>query len=932
MSSSVSDTYNFQLMNVNQFIIQLNEIVSESQKIRFAFNLLKDSPRISENSKFCKKIVKDLFKEIKYCNNQLDTLIKKVILVLGNTHQKFYRRLFIHASSIGLQLSCKRMVDMGVLVTLREKDVVVDLKEKQGAEDDFKDLMLNFVQSNDGLQRDYILRLFEVKGIEGCCQWLFSHMRGHLEKWIDSLINFGELVGIDHANCWEVQINGAKFKRQNRLLFVLQRYFPGLINFLISLNCFPKVIFDEVVVNSRPKKVLNALHDLLDHSLFEKKHFEFLVKKNDINLGELFKKLDQSELVDSFDKLYKIDAKWLWELILKIGVMPKIIEGRMITLLESLNQKYPEKIGQERFLSITLQQSVERGSIEVLNFLAQHFSKQLTEFLNPLPCYILRRSNPKVWQWVLEQLPNCNVNGLVDSLVELRTSDLKHFNYFIGEAICADLIRFFASRVDGAHLESLIAYALGILLGQSKIDEAKEAAALMPDIRKRFEESLKIDLIEIPILIAEMSRSTLASDDPKSPAYLVEERLKHLFAHENHVHLDKALPQLLANPIIVNYLLNSRGEKLGELLSLQDMPEDTKRIFLPLLPPTEMVDLIKSLSLEEKDALLQIPLVTSLIEGMVSARDAILLCQQNWVPKIHGSRDEADTYMPMVAMFYRALPFPTLAAAASLDELQEGMIQSLQAMYPVQQAVVIPQLDAGQLLIFLRRLPLRVQAVLLGMCTREQKIKYLQEFEPGKLASEKLFNQFSKKKAEIEEKFASLEKKTSENSLDKLTDLTSELYTVILSLRGGIKNALKENAAVLVQLNAKLAEANELSFALITDITLESQIDEDIKQLEKAFIALEQKLGIVSERDAPEEYLCMISHGVMDDPVIAADNHLYDRKHIQKWFDEGNGTSPCTRKPINSELIEDLDMKVKINAWRELRKSNLANQISEKQK
>lgn len=45
--------------------------------------------------------------------------------------------------------------------------------------------------------------------------------------------------------------------------------------------------------------------------------------------------------------------------------------------------------------------------------------------------------------------------------------------------------------------------------------------------------------------------------------------------------------------------------------------------------------------------------------------------------------------------------------------------------------------------------------------------------------------------------------------------------------------------------------------------------------------------------DLPEEYLCPITQEVMKDPVQVADGRSYERKAIQKWYNQGHRTCPC---------------------------------------
>ena len=48
----------------------------------------------------------------------------------------------------------------------------------------------------------------------------------------------------------------------------------------------------------------------------------------------------------------------------------------------------------------------------------------------------------------------------------------------------------------------------------------------------------------------------------------------------------------------------------------------------------------------------------------------------------------------------------------------------------------------------------------------------------------------------------------------------------------------------------------------------------------------------------PEDFYCPITMEVMEDPVIAADGHTYDRLAIQQSFASGNTKSPMTNQVL----------------------------------
>lgn len=55
--------------------------------------------------------------------------------------------------------------------------------------------------------------------------------------------------------------------------------------------------------------------------------------------------------------------------------------------------------------------------------------------------------------------------------------------------------------------------------------------------------------------------------------------------------------------------------------------------------------------------------------------------------------------------------------------------------------------------------------------------------------------------------------------------------------------------------------------------------------------------------DPPHRYRCPISGELMEDPVVAADGHTYERAFVEEWFRRGHLTSPLTGAVINSDLL-----------------------------
>ena len=59
-----------------------------------------------------------------------------------------------------------------------------------------------------------------------------------------------------------------------------------------------------------------------------------------------------------------------------------------------------------------------------------------------------------------------------------------------------------------------------------------------------------------------------------------------------------------------------------------------------------------------------------------------------------------------------------------------------------------------------------------------------------------------------------------------------------------------------------------------------------------------------------------MSHAIMDDPVVAADGHTYERGMIVEWL-RREGTSPMTRARMSADVRRNITLKRMIDAWKD---------------
>ena len=64
------------------------------------------------------------------------------------------------------------------------------------------------------------------------------------------------------------------------------------------------------------------------------------------------------------------------------------------------------------------------------------------------------------------------------------------------------------------------------------------------------------------------------------------------------------------------------------------------------------------------------------------------------------------------------------------------------------------------------------------------------------------------------------------------------------------------------------------------------------------------------EKIIPPDFICPISHSLMEDPVLTSDGFSFDKSSIQEWFNRGNKTNPLTGLALtNTNLLPNRPLK-----------------------
>lgn len=586
-----------------------------------------------------------------------------------------------------------------------------------------------------------------------------------------------------------------------------------------------------------------------------------------------------------------------------------------LSILKCINQHTPSWFTKE-VKEALFKKAIDQESVEILEWLENEYTSFIQEqFALDTPSRIKVSVSGRIWKWAIDKAPHLALD--LD----------KHIDYFMRYGgVCADLIQVFAPRIDEERLAAWIQSAHASHNKNCNHLKALEVLKLLP--LKFSDEKNRLMVVSDLALFAK-NLGQMRSDpnsllNDNSSQNQVEERLKEIFAPENIAYLEYALPKLLVDREIAHYLINTRSAAVAKVISVKELPLDLKIKFLPLLAPSDMVEVMDTFSEDQLQALLQKEIsVPQLIEGDVSVKKAIELCHTNWNSQVHTSQDIASTYAQMTCSLLRAMPFKTLVAATRSQELQDKMIASLPAMSPEQQAVVIPQLENKKLSDYLKKLSITSQAAILGMATRAQKISYLESMEKS-FFSNGIAVKWIEERDALEREIEAFAKRPKSDPKNK--ELFQTLQMKISNRIFALTHMINSEKLTLNQLTTKLSEPKEISEALLHLIeTKPKAIFADFvdslgrKNLEIALEKIAEEFGL-KEEETPPEFICPISQEVMEDPVEASDKKVYDRTSIEEWM-KTNLTSPITREVLTNVLKPQSDRKEQILEWKQKQNS-----------
>ena len=76
-----------------------------------------------------------------------------------------------------------------------------------------------------------------------------------------------------------------------------------------------------------------------------------------------------------------------------------------------------------------------------------------------------------------------------------------------------------------------------------------------------------------------------------------------------------------------------------------------------------------------------------------------------------------------------------------------------------------------------------------------------------------------------------------------------------------------------------------------------------------------RRYNLYNSNQIPIEFLCPITLGIMEDPVILSDGHTFERDAITQWFQNRGLISPITRRQVSQQLIPNIALRNRTEDW-----------------
>mmetsp|Transcript_15948 Transcript_15948/g.29199 ORF Transcript_15948/g.29199 Transcript_15948/m.29199 type:complete len:265 (+) Transcript_15948:242-1036(+) len=141
--------------------------------------------------------------------------------------------------------------------------------------------------------------------------------------------------------------------------------------------------------------------------------------------------------------------------------------------------------------------------------------------------------------------------------------------------------------------------------------------------------------------------------------------------------------------------------------------------------------------------------------------------------------------------------------------------------------------------------------------------------------------------------------------LDSLLDTKLEFDDLVTSNFQELQALLKWPAAPFSKLVQAIAELRSA----------------ELEELREKLVKLEAEHAKLKDDDPPAYLLCPISHELMQEPVVTADGHTYEKRAIERWL-KNHASSPITGLELSNKVLRpNFALKSALQSYMEKRAS-----------
>lgn len=160
--------------------------------------------------------------------------------------------------------------------------------------------------------------------------------------------------------------------------------------------------------------------------------------------------------------------------------------------------------------------------------------------------------------------------------------------------------------------------------------------------------------------------------------------------------------------------------------------------------------------------------------------------------------------------------------------------------------------------------------------------------------------------------------------------VNQSLLTLVRHFCFGENNEGNDTILGLQSIEIEAEERELLAYAEQNDDSLieMASVKVEVEEREKTNDERLEDIGIDKHDDCvPKRFICVLSQGIMTDPVLVSSGESYEREYIESWIQSCRGreiTCPITRENINKDVFPNNDLRREIKEFVEYKEAEYA--------